>query len=129
MKNFFNIDHKLLKAVVVKYASKKLGEKSVFIDEINRSLEIKISRISHLRYGLESLFLYLFFRDQNKGLSFRITYHIKPILAKNPFDDNTFEKCLISENIVTGNKRKLMIDNQKYIEDSIEKMLEDLLKK
>ena len=129
MKNFFNINPKLLKAIVVKYIPKKLGERTVFIDESNRSLDIKTSRVSHLSYGLESLFLYLFFRDQNRGLSFRITYHLRSIVAKNPFDDNTFEKCLISENIVTGNKRKLMMDNQKYTEDNIERMLNDLLKK
>ena len=104
-------------------------ERAVFIDEGNRSLDIKASRVSHLSYGLESLFLYLFFRDESKGLFFRITYHLRPIVAKSPFDDNTFEKCLISENIVTGNKRKLMTDNQKYIEDNIERMLNDLLKK
>lgn len=129
MKNFFNIDPKLLKAIVVKYTPKKLGERTVSIDESDRSLDIKTSRVSHLSYGLESLFLYLFFRDQNRRLSFRITYHLRPIVTKSPFDDNTFEKCLISENIVTGNKRKLMTDNQKYIEDNIEKMLNDLLKK
>lgn len=119
MKNFFNIDHKLLKTIVVKHAPKKIGEGAILIKEGNRSLDVKISRVSHLRYGLESLFLYLFFRDPSRGLSFRITYHLKPILAKNYFDDNTFGKCLINDSIVTANKRKLMTDNQKYIEDGM----------
>lgn len=129
MKNFFNIDPKLLKAIVVKYTPKKLGERTLFIDESNRSLDIKTSCVSHLSCGLESLFLYLFFRDESRGLSFRITYHLRPIIAKSSFDNNTFEKCLISENIVTGNKRKLMTDDQKYIEDNIEKVLKELIKK
>lgn len=129
MKNFFNIDDNLLRNAIILLAPKSIGERSFDVCEGNRFLNIKIKRIQHFGYDIEGLFLYLFFRDKDKGLSFRITYHIRVDILNDLFYKNNFSNYMLSENIVTGNKRYLMMDNKNYIENNINNMLKEFLKK
>lgn len=125
MKNFFDINTDLFQIFI---KDNLLLIKNENEKDCDFSIKVKTELIKNYMLNDDFLFLYIYYKEKENNISFRITYSMDGSILKDVFFTKPVDFYIRNISITTVNKRPELIKNKVKIEQNIEKFIKNQIK-